>query len=132
MFPKNYIILFYFFILVVLRVVMNNHKHAISNAYMRLVIHWVEDETIYVMQESKRKIIDFSFLGTLQKIIDLYQPSVQTRPPETHTRKQKMKKTIKEILEQTPHDGVENFHDIAATHNEVTAIMVLIDLHMSG
>jgi hypothetical protein len=76
---------------------------------MRLVIHWVEDRAIdvphllakklhYALKESKKKNIKFSFPSTLQKIIDLYRPNVQTNPLKTYIRRSKMKKPLRKYL----------------------------------
>ena len=70
---------------IVLRTIMNHHKDDILGECMRVVIHWVEDIPVdipyllakklhYALQESQLRKVKFSFLGTLQKIIDLCQP----------------------------------------------------------
>ena len=53
---------------------------------MKLVIHWADDMPIDVphllakklqfdLQERKYRRVKFSYLGTLQKMIDIYQPT---------------------------------------------------------
>ena len=82
---------------------MNHHKHDISNDCMHLVIYWVEGRAIdvphllakqvhYAIRESKIKKDKFTFQRTQHKIIDLYRPSVQTRPFKTYIRRSKPKK----------------------------------------
>ena len=72
-------------IYIVLRTILNHHKVDISGECMRVVIHWVEDVPIDIpyllakklhssLQESQLRKVKFSFLGTLQKCIDLCQP----------------------------------------------------------
>ena len=64
---------------------MNHHEKDIWGECMRVVINWVEDIPIDIpyllgnkicctMQESQLKKVKFSFLDTLQKIIDLCRP----------------------------------------------------------
>jgi hypothetical protein len=121
---------------------MNHHKTDISGDCMRLVIYWVEDrgsidvphllakKLHHALEESKKKKIKFSFPGTLQKIIDLYQPSDQTSPLKTYIRRSKKKKPIEEVLEETAVDGVEISFD-RVSEDEVNVVRTLRDLHES-
>ena len=70
---------------IVLRTILNHHSVDISGECMRVVIHWVEDIPIYIpyilarklhsaLQESQSRKVKFSFMGTLQKLIDLCRP----------------------------------------------------------
>ena len=70
---------------IVLRKIMNYHRDDILGECMRVVIHWVEDIPVDIpyllvkklhsaLQESQLRKVKFSFLGTLQKIINLCQP----------------------------------------------------------
>ena len=63
------------------------------------VPHLLAKKLNYALQESKKKKVKFSFLGTLQKIIDLYPPNVYKIPLKTYIRISNMKKTIEEVLE---------------------------------
>jgi hypothetical protein len=66
-------------------------------------------------------------LVTLQKIIDLYQPSDQTSHLKTYIRRSKTKKTIEEVPEHIAVDSVEiNFDTMS--QDEVNAIRALRDL----
>ena len=69
-------------IYIVLRTILNHHRDDISGECMRVVIHWVEDIPIDIpyllakeihsaLEVSQLRNVKFSFLGTLQKIIDL-------------------------------------------------------------
>ena len=59
------------------------------------------------MKKVKKKKIKFSLSDTLQKIIDLYRPGVQTSPLKNYIRRSKTKKYIEEVPEQTRVEGVE-------------------------
>jgi hypothetical protein len=82
------------------------------------------------LKKVKKKKIKFSFLGTLQKIIDLYRPSDQTSPLKTYIRRSKTKKPIEEVPEQTAVDGVEISSD-TVSQDEVNVVRTLRDLHES-
>ena len=67
---------------IVLRTILNRHRVDISGECMRVVMHWVEDIPIDIpyllskklhsaLQEIQLRKVKFSFLGTLQKVIDL-------------------------------------------------------------
>ena len=79
--PKIYTTL----INIVLRTILNHHRDDILVECMQVVIHWMEDIPIdipyllakklhFALQESQLRKVKFSFLGTLQNIIDLCQP----------------------------------------------------------
>ena len=104
---------------IVLRTIMNHHKHDISGDCMKLEIHQVEDLAIYfphllekklhfALQERKMKRVKFSYLGTLQKIIDLYRPSIVegSRFKNTYIKRSKMDKINQEVPQQSPKDNV--------------------------
>ena len=73
---------------IILRTIMNHHKrHDILGDCMKLAIHQVKDMAIdvphllarklhFAFQDSQMKRVNFSYPGTLQKIIDLCRPSV--------------------------------------------------------
>ena len=84
---------------------MNHHNQDISGDCMKLVIHWVEYLAIdvphllekklhFALQERKMKRVMFSYLGTIQKIIDIYQPSIAegSRFKNTYIKRPKLEK----------------------------------------
>ena len=84
---------------------MNHHKWLdISSDCMKLAIHWVQDMATDVhhllarklhsaLQDSKMKRVKFSYPDTLQKIIDLCQPTVVgSKSIRTYIRKPKEQK----------------------------------------
>ena len=76
---------------IVLRKILNHHRDGISGECMQVVMHWVEDIHVdipyllvkkihFALQESQLRKVKFSFLSTLQKIIDLCRPhAIETK-----------------------------------------------------
>ena len=87
---------------------------------MKLVIHWVEYMAInvphllakklhFALQERKLKRVKFSYLDTVQKIIDLYRPNTVegSRFKNTYIKRSKLDKINQEVPQQSPKDNVQ-------------------------
>ena len=88
---------------IILRTIMNHHKrHDISGDCMKLAIdvpHLLARKLHSTLQDSKMKRIKLSYLDTLQKIIDLCQPSVVgSNSIRTYIRKPKEQQKMRNYL----------------------------------
>ena len=113
---------------IILRTILNHHKwNDILGECMKLAIHWVEDIAIDVphlfarklhsaLQDSKMKRVKFSYLGTLQKIIDLCRPSVVgSNSIRTYIRKPKEQQKNEELPQPYLKNNVEVFSTVTTS-----------------
>ena len=94
---------------------------------MKLAIHWVEDMAIDVphllarklhsaLQDSKMKRVKFSYLGTLQNIIDLCRPSVVgSNSIRTYIRNPKEQQKNEELPQPSLKNNVEGVSTITTS-----------------